>query len=179
MSDFLRNLRSSHKKDISDRKKNLDGHYYPQHDRRSIQDRRSNQSESLDSLLAGLSQTLPEILDSSSSLIHSLERLMSKNELLIETRIRHYNAMSIFFNNLNKIFSEELFVPPSGKSAKATASYTSGTHYTKDDILTLIRSMRKKGATFAVIADYLTEKGIPTFSGRGEWHAQTIHRLCK
>jgi len=24
----------------------------------------------------------------------------------------------------------------------------------------------------------LIELGQPTFSGRGEWHAQTIHRLC-
>jgi hypothetical protein len=42
-----------------------------------------------------------------------------------------------------------------------------------------MQALRKKGATFAQIADYLTQKGMPTFSGKGHWHAQTIHRLCR
>jgi len=179
MSDFLRNLRSSQKKKISDRKRNLDGHYYPQNDRRTVPDRRSDHSESMESLLVSLHDMLPELIDTSSSLIQNLEKMVSQNELLIETRIRHYNSISIFFNNLNKIFSDDLFVPRHSKPQKPTASYASGTHYTKDDILTIIRTMRKKGATFSVIASYLKAEGIPTFSGRGDWHAQTIHRLCK
>ena len=48
MSDFLRNLRSSHKKDKSDPRRNLDGHYYPQHDRRKYKDRRANSANQLD-----------------------------------------------------------------------------------------------------------------------------------
>ena len=38
MSDFLKNLRNSHKKDSSDPKKNLDGHYYPPNERRKAKD---------------------------------------------------------------------------------------------------------------------------------------------
>ncbi len=98
---------------------------------------------------------------------------------LIVAKIRKHNAIATFFENLNTLFSKNPMPRTPGKRTKATASYASGTHYTKDDILTIIRDMRNEGTTFAIIADYLRDKGIPTFSGRGEWHAQTIHRLCK
>ncbi len=179
MSDFLRNLRSSHKKDPSNSRRNLDGHYYPQKDRRRLPDRRSNYSENLESLWVCLQDLLPQFLDNSSSLTRSFEKILEENDLLTEAKIRQHNAVSNFFDNLNKIFNDDFFSHPVIERSKTTTSYASGTHYTKDDILTIIRTMRNKGATFAVIADYLKEKGIPTFSGRGEWHAQTIHRLCK
>ena len=179
MNDFLRNLRNSRKKDMPNTRRNLDGHYYPPNDRRKKPDRRSNYSENLESLWICLKDLLPQIVDNSSSLTPHLEKMISHNDLLIDAKIRHHNSASLFFDNLNKIFSEDLFVQSTGKKPKVTASYTSGTHYTKDEIIKMITGMRRKGATFGIIADYLKEKGIPTFSGRGEWHAQTIHRLCK
>jgi hypothetical protein len=48
----------------------------------------------------------------------------------------------------------------------------------RDAIMDIIQSMRKDGATFDQVAKRLVDLGQPTFSGRGEWHAQTIHRLC-
>ncbi len=45
-------------------------------------------------------------------------------------------------------------------------------------VMDIIHSMRADGATFDQVASRLIELGQPTFSGRGEWHAQTIHRLC-
>ena len=179
MSDFLRNLRSSHKKESSNSRRNLTGHYYPQKDRRQIQDRRSNFSENLESLWVSLRDILPQIADNSSTLTHSFEKMIEENDLLTEAKIRQHNAITHFFDNLNKVFSDDFLTQTSDRKPKATTSYASGTHYTKDDIHTIIRTMRNKGATFAIIADYLKEKRIPTFSGRGDWHAQTIHRLCK
>lgn len=49
----------------------------------------------------------------------------------------------------------------------------------KDDILNVIASMRREGSTYNEIASHLDELNLPTFSGRGKWHAQTIHRLCQ
>ncbi len=40
-------------------------------------------------------------------------------------------------------------------------------------------SPRKDGNTFGQIAQQLEDQELPTFSGRGEWHAQTVHRICK
>ncbi len=48
----------------------------------------------------------------------------------------------------------------------------------RETIMDIINSMRDEGATYDQVAKRLIELGQPTFSGRGEWHAQTIHRLC-
>jgi hypothetical protein len=48
----------------------------------------------------------------------------------------------------------------------------------REEIMNIIHTMRNQGATYDQVAKHLVELGQPTFSGRGEWHAQTIHRLC-
>lgn len=48
----------------------------------------------------------------------------------------------------------------------------------REEIMDIINSMREQGATYDQVAKHLIDLGQPTFSGRGEWHAQTIHRLC-
>ncbi len=48
----------------------------------------------------------------------------------------------------------------------------------RDEIMNIINMMREQGATYDQVAKHLIDLGQPTFSGRGEWHAQTIHRLC-
>lgn len=48
----------------------------------------------------------------------------------------------------------------------------------KAEIVRIVNEMRDAGATYDTIASRLTEEGFKTFSGRGKWHAQTIHRLC-
>ena len=48
----------------------------------------------------------------------------------------------------------------------------------REEVLNIIHTMRNQGATYDQIAKHLVDLGQPTFSGRGEWHAQTIHRLC-
>ena len=49
----------------------------------------------------------------------------------------------------------------------------------KTEIIAMIHKMRGEGATYNEVADHLTGMGLATFSGRGKWHAQTIHRLCQ
>ncbi|MBF0388713.1 MAG: hypothetical protein HQK71_01270 [Desulfamplus sp.] len=48
----------------------------------------------------------------------------------------------------------------------------------RDEVIEIIESMRSKGRTFDEVAQHLTDLGQPTFSGKGVWHAQTIHRIC-
>ncbi len=183
MNDFLRNLRSAHKKDNSNSKRNLTGHYYPKEERRQTSDRRSNYPESLDNLLIALLDFLPEVANNVNKTTLNSDKLLANNNSVVEAKLRQLNSITQFFNNLNTLFSEDFFAQPfvqkTDTKKRTTASYTVGDHYTKNDILNIIKAMRKKGSTFGLIAEYLTDKGIPTFSGRGEWHAQTIHRLCK
>lgn len=49
----------------------------------------------------------------------------------------------------------------------------------KIEVVEVIRNLRTQGATFGEIAAHLREQDVPTFSGKGTWHAQTIHRICK
>lgn len=185
MNDFLKNLRSSHKKEMPPPRKNMDSHYYAQTDRRVVRDRRTvtNQpsqhtAKPLDDRFQKMGEILPMVLDNTTALMEQVEKIATINEMMMESKIRKNNAVADFFEGLTALIHNTdtvgMLTPK-----KATASYASGTHYTKDDILSIIQNMRDQGTTFSIIADYLKEKGIPTFSGRGEWHAQTIHRLCK
>jgi len=63
------------------------------------------------------------------------------------------------------------------KKTKKTAS-TDPKLLNRKTVMNIIHTMRSEGATFDQVASRLVELGQPTFSGRGEWHAQTIHRLC-
>ena len=47
----------------------------------------------------------------------------------------------------------------------------------KQELLDLIKKLRDENMTYEEVAAYLQKNKIPTFSGRGRWHAQTIHRL--
>lgn len=46
-------------------------------------------------------------------------------------------------------------------------------------ILQVISKMRDEGETFDKIALQLEKENLRTFSGRGQWHAQTVHRLYR
>ncbi len=58
-------------------------------------------------------------------------------------------------------------------------SKNANTEMNKDEVLSMILSMRNDGSTYNEIASHLVTLDLPTFSGRGKWHAQTIHRLCQ
>ena len=48
---------------------------------------------------------------------------------------------------------------------------------TRDDILNMICGLREEGMTYDQIAKQLEEEAVPTFSGKGKWRGQTVHRL--
>jgi hypothetical protein len=49
----------------------------------------------------------------------------------------------------------------------------------REDVRKIALSLRDEGKTYKEIAQYLMDNEIPTFSGKGGWHAPTIHKLCK
>ena len=50
---------------------------------------------------------------------------------------------------------------------------------THEEVRKIALSLREQGKTYKEIAQYLDDEKIPTFSGKGGWHAPTIHKLCK
>lgn len=182
MNDFLKNLRNSGKKETSSGRKNMDGNYFTPGERRIPKDRRPaafNRSNSIPAKKAmkqEIEDMIPVITENTTQLVKEMGRIAAVGEMIMESQMRQQNAIADFFDSL-KAFMENTQCPEG--MPMATTSYASGTHYTKDDIISTINMMRDQGATFSTIAEYLRDKGIPTFSGRGQWHAQTIHRLCK
>ncbi len=65
-----------------------------------------------------------------------------------------------------------------GSKKSTAASSANKKLLSRETVMDIIHTMRAEGATFDQVASRLIELGQPTFSGRGEWHAQTIHRLC-
>ncbi len=49
----------------------------------------------------------------------------------------------------------------------------------RDNVVEDIISLREMGGTYQEIADFLNKKKVKTFSGRGAWYSQTIHRIYK
>lgn len=182
LNDFLKNMRISGKKETAAGRKNMDGNYFPSGERRIPKDRRPstfNRSNSIpvkEATKQEIWDLIPVIAENTTQLVKEMGRIAAVSETIMESQMRQQNAMADFFESLKVLISNRKY--PDDMPI-ATASYTSGTHYTKDDIISTINRMRDQGATFATIAEYLRNKGIPTFSGRGQWHAQTIHRLFK
>ena len=180
MNDFLKNLRGSQKKEASITRKNPAGSYYPDNDRRMNKDRRTSYPNTMDTPVWQSRDIMPELLEHLASLSDHVARLVNSHEMLAASQIQQHQAVTRLLTTLNTMFTNGAAPAPHGDHTPGTTtSYTSGTHYTKDEVMSMIQEMRKNGATFSMIADDLKQKGIPTFSGRGEWHAQTIHRLCK
>ena len=50
---------------------------------------------------------------------------------------------------------------------------------THEDVRKISLKLRDQGMTYKQIAKHLDDEKIPTFSGKGGWHAPTIHKLCK
>ena len=48
----------------------------------------------------------------------------------------------------------------------------------REGVLEMIGAMRKEQRSDEKIARTLAAQGIPTFSGKGAWHSQTVSKLC-
>ena len=178
MSDFLKSLRTSKQKNSTTRK-SMGSYHSSNAERRHLKNRRNANFNNLPQ-----NEELTKILhENISTIAVNIEKAVDIQELLGESEIEKNNATTTLIKNISDFLTGNnlphgIQGQPRGEPV-VTTSYASGTRYTKDEVLDIIKTMRKDRATFATIAAYLKEKRIPTFSGRGDWHAQTIHRLCK
>jgi hypothetical protein len=133
-------------------------------------------------LLESISDAVPFLKDNIAQIATCLERLVDNQERLAGAEMEKNAAIGEFLQNLNQVLTERILPMLSagpGSEDRQPTRTRNGSPHTKEEVIAMIRTMRDKRSTFAEIADHLKSQGIPTFSGRGEWHAQTIHRLCK
>ncbi len=195
MNDFLKKIRQSQKQSRQRQsgitRKSYDTQNSSLKERRKIMDRRASITQmeaDTDTFAEFIRESMPMIRENLAQIASSMERIADIKEIISKERVKEHREIGLFFENLNTILVQQI-IPSMDKytesvkekfsTNKAFNSFGLDGKNTKKDVLEIIKEMRENGSTFAAIADYLKEQGIPTFSGRGEWHAQTIHRLYK
>ncbi|MDX9817500.1 MAG: hypothetical protein RBT16_01205 [Desulfococcus multivorans] len=200
MNDFLKSLRSNSKDkryDRNDRNERPNRRQYgngnygnsaysgnPQYknDRNNGNLRKPHRPFEDNRMSLLLEEALPEIKEAVSRLANAGERLVAAEE-------RKANAMERLSNSLQELLlgGSPLAVsrnePPGIDAASAAAAHDNAqkptNNVTREAVLDIILTMREEGATYGKIADHLESENIPTFSRKGKWHAQTIHRVCR
>lgn len=196
MSEFLKNFRSAHSRYSGNKRSPYDGHYYPAQERRNGNDRRNepghSSPKSTNSLLLKIEEFLPRIHD-------LLETITENQQLLIhikERQTKNDELMAAAFKDISKLLKARHPSPsppsatetvtddePVGQGQSMTVKELEQTEMKsaadeKREVIRIMKKLRKKGGTYKEIANFLNENKIPTFSNKGYWHAQTIHRLC-
>ena len=184
MSDYNQNYRSGNRPPRTYE----NGIYKPQDRqnpnfrRKNPNQRRSGGGEQLESLLRDflpvLSRTLESITDYQRRLADEVENKMRTEE-------RKVAALEVIAASLQKHLAGDMdedlspVVAVESEEGAAVEPPVSSGEMTLEKIVQIIHEMCDLGSTYNEIAQYLENKNIPTFSGRGKWHAQTIHRLYK
>ncbi len=99
------------------------------------------------------------------------ERLAKIEERKANAEMKSIQAISDFIETIK---SECLKSIPSSKKQKKPPKKMDELH---KKVIEIIKKKRNAGETFEQITLYLEKEKIPTFSKRGNWHAQTIHRI--
>ncbi|MFA6011446.1 MAG: hypothetical protein WC799_15780 [Desulfobacteraceae bacterium] len=193
MSEFLKNFRSTHSRFAGNKRNPYDGHYYPAQDRRIGNDRRNEQAQTqgkpTSSLYAKIEDFLPTLqtlLETITENQQSLIDLKKSQAASGEEMASAFKAIAALLQNLHSPSSKPspLETKESDESQSSlTVEELEKTEMKssadeKRDIIRIMKKLRKKGGTYKEIAYFLNENKIPTFSNKGHWHAQTIHRLC-
>jgi len=189
MSEFLKTVRNSQGRYPGKRSGsyNTGGGYYSQ-DRRG-NERRGQSPRGRDQDNRGYNRQ-DDLLTPIRQLLEQVTESQRIQEGLIERQTIASEEVAAAFIDIVKILERltEGAPMPAPTETAAPAAPVSLTQLTDDQLLSpaderreaikIMKKLRKKGATYKEIAHFLNEKEIPTFSNKGNWHAQTIHRLC-
>ena len=190
MSDFLKNMKMN-KEWHNDSRHNSSfrDSYHHNYDRRSDMDRRSsyhrkshheNPTTIMAKMLPEIQTLLTAISENQKAQGDIYERITHTEERINESLTQIATALKIIAGKMAPEFQSQLFQDETEFELIAQTSTTEQDQgYDKDTIIDVIVQMRDNGATFEAIAQHLDNENVPTFSNRGKWHAQTIHRLYK
>ncbi len=171
MNDFLQNLRNAAKERRYDRRRQYPSQQtYRGVERRSNKDnrRRSNTQGQVEQLLE---ETLPALHTCIASLAEGQKSLIEVQERRAAAEERKAEALE----RIAAAIARDDIVPALDKISEATEPAVS---MDRDEVLNIIRNMRNDGDSFGKIAAHLEDLNVPTFSGKGKWHAQTISKVC-
>lgn len=200
MDDFLHNLRTGKNKPFDRNRKQFDNNGYKNPDRQGPNDNRRKdafqRSPPVDHFPA-IKILLGDITEGQRRLADIYERRATAEERIASALERIASGFSEKTLTApaperqpgrdSRIFTES--VKPVRASQPMTSD-TSGPEETdreadaiksgmdRKSILDMIGAMRKEQVSYEKIARTLEAQGIPTFSGKGAWHSQTVSKLC-
>ena len=190
MSDFLKTVRSSQGRYTNKRQGNYDnsGNHYSQDRRGGNNERRGNAPRGGGND-RGYNQQV-DLLTPIHDLLEQIAESQRIQEGFIERQAIASEEVAAAFIDIAKTL--EQLTSAGGTATPVETAPSAGpvplSQLTDDQLLSpaderrdaikIMKKLRKKGATYKEIAHFLNEKEIPTFSNKGHWHAQTIHRLC-
>jgi hypothetical protein len=191
MDDFLHNLRTGKNKPFDRNRKQFDSNGYKGTERQGPNDNRRKEafqrSPPVDHFPA-IKLLLGDITDGQRRQAEIDDRRATAEERIASALER---IASVFFEkNLAASVAGPETVKPARVSRPAALDAISGVVKTgievndikpgmdRESVLERIGAMRKEAFSFEKIARTLEEQGIPTFSGKGAWHSQTVSKLC-
>jgi len=203
MDDFLHNLRTGKNKPYDRNRKQFDNNGYKNPDRQGVNDNRRKEAfqrppavdhfPAIKILLGDISDGQRRLADIYERRAAAEERIASALERIASgySDYSDYNVSQQPISSEQKIEPEFQNVPESVEPLSALQPETLATiseientddsilsGFDRNRVLEMIGDMRKEQMSYEKIARTLEAQGIPTFSGKGAWHSQTVSKLC-
>ncbi len=185
MNDFLKSLRANSKDKRFDRnaRKNYSGYsgnsQYRGNEKGNVNSKK-NYKRGNEKFKTIIEDNMPHIKKYLQRIADAVERRADAEDLQAQALERIANYFNQFLNSESSAAPSPAPIKDltiSGKSEEKNKE-VSAKNPDRQTVLDMIFSMRNNSSTYNEIANYLIKKNIPTFSGKGRWHAQTIHRIC-
>lgn len=128
-----------------------------------------------------LNETLPQLKALMETITEHQRSIIDTGERRADAEERRARAMESIAESLQYLVGAGTLAPAeSERPVELRPALTPAANRPdRASVLSIIFSMRDEGATYSQIASHLDSLHIPTFSGKGRWHAQTVHRVCK
>jgi hypothetical protein len=199
MSEFLQNLRAKQNKRYDGNRRQYPNPQYQ--DRRNEKDNRKYQggATATETLSAAIVENLPIIKTIMEGIYENQKRLADAEDRRARAEERKATVLESILDYAKQYLSASMNLPsintinktaekPQEKVMtsketiiKSEPSAESGSTDPlipeREEVLAMIGDMREKGSTYDQIAKHLETAGIATFSRKGQWRGQTVHRL--
>ncbi|MGM0418239.1 MAG: hypothetical protein ACQEQS_05915 [Thermodesulfobacteriota bacterium] len=182
MNEFLKNLRSQQQdKFAGSYRSHTDKSNYPHPERRAGGDRRGHSSSkgniNLDQLTKKVTELVPELKNLMQGITDTADRMADIMERYVAVEEKRNDIFESMEKSIQNMGVQNTASENNNENDVREQKTKKIPKEEKNRIMDLIISMRDKGSTYDQIAEHLGEENIPTFSNKGHWHAQTIHRL--
>lgn len=202
MDDFLHNLRTGKNKPFDRNRKQFDNNGYKNPDRQGLNDNRRKEAfqrtppvdhfPAIKILLGDIIEGQRRMADIYERRAAAEERIASALERIASSFFEKNPAAPVAWPEKKTDLdfriipetvkpvhvSEPTTLDVSGTSKTDSSADAIQTEVDRKSVLETIGALRKEQMSYEKIARMFETQGIPTFSGKGAWHSQTVSKLC-